>query len=394
MKHNTPKLTDTQTLDTARSILETHLPLEAQGYCCQSEHLYEALLAVCASGETLEAVCRDLPGTPEAGTVRAYLNEQLTLEELPALQQHLNRALTAKHPAPLCRKPQRVAIDFHDRPYYGKATQEEAKWVRGRAKDGTTRFFRIATAYVIRKGMRLTLALHFVLPEDDTVTVLKILLKRINILRIDINSLLLDKGFAGIETMHYLSKQQIPAIIACPIRGKKAPTPGGTRALCQGRKSYCTSYTFKNSKTSFTAHLAVCRVFTTARRTGRMKRRARWLVFIMIGESLQRLSPRSVRRRYRRRFGVETSYRLSHRVRGWTSGRNAAYRFVLMGLSFFMVNVWVHLCWLYTQVPRRGGRLLAVERFRLGRFAKFIVQALERKYGYVREIVAPATPLP
>ncbi len=194
--------------------------------------------------------------------------------------------------------------------------------------------------------------------------------------------------------MHYLSKQQISTIIACPIRGKKAPTPGGTRALCQGRKSYCTSYTFKNSKTSFTAHLAVCRVFTTARRTGRMKRRARWLVFIMIGESLQRLSPRSVRRRYRRRFGVETSYRLSHRVRGWTSGRNAAYRFVLMGLSFFMVNVWVHLCWLYTQVPRRGGRLRAVERFRLGRFAKFIVQALERKYGYVREIVAPATPLP
>ena len=60
MKHNTPKLTDTQTLDTARSILETHLPLEAQGYCCQSEHLYEALLAVCASGETLES---GMPGS-------------------------------------------------------------------------------------------------------------------------------------------------------------------------------------------------------------------------------------------------------------------------------------------------------------------------------------------
>lgn len=394
MQENTPKLTDEQTLHTARTILEAHLPLEAQGYCCQSEHLYEALLAVCASGESLEAVCRDLPGTPEAGTVRCYLNEQLTLEELPALESSLNGALTARLPARLRRKRQRIAIDFHDRPYYGKATQEEAKWVRGKAKDGTTRFFRIATAYIIHKGMRLTLALHFVLPGENTVTVLKSLLKRINVLEIALDSLLLDKGFAGIKTMHYLHQQQIPAIIACPVRGKKEPTPGGTRALCQGGKSYSTHYTFHNSKNSFTAHLAVCRVFTTARRTGRMKRRATWLVFIVIGEALQGLSPRGVRRLYRQRFGVETSYRLSHRVRGWTSGRNPAYRFVLIGLSFFMVNVWVHLCWLYTQVPRRGGRLLAVERFRLGRFARFIWQALEQKYGNVREIVAPATPLP
>lgn len=394
MKNNTPKLTDTQTLDTARSILEEHLPLQAQGYSCHSEHLYEALLAVCASGESLEAVCRDLPGTPEAGTVRSYLNEQLTLEELPALQQHLNRALTAKRPARLSRKAQRVAIDFHDRPYYGKAPKEKAQWVRGKAKDGTTRFFRIATVYLIRNGMRMTLALHFVLPDDDTVTVLKSLLKRINILEVEIDVLLLDKGFAGIETMRYLDQEHIPAIIACPIRGKRAPTPGGTRALCQGRKSYSAQYTFKNSKTSFTAPLAVCRVFTTARRTGRMKRQAQWLVFIVIGEALPWGSARSVRRLYQRRFGVETSYRLSHRVRGWTSGGNAAYRFLLMGLSFFMVNVWVHLCWLYTQVPRRGGRLLAVERFRLGRFAQFILQALQRKYGYVQEILAPAPPLP
>ena len=173
MQENTPKLTDEQTLHTARTILEAHLSLEAQGYCCQSEHLYEALLAVCASGESLEAVCRDLPGTPEAGTVRCYLNEQLTLEELPALESSLNGALTARLPARLRRKRQRIAIDFHDRPYYGKATQEEAKWVRGKAKDGTTRFFRIATAYIIHKGMRLTLALHFVLPGENTVTVLK-----------------------------------------------------------------------------------------------------------------------------------------------------------------------------------------------------------------------------
>ncbi len=391
---DTPTLTDTQTLLKARAILQEHLPLEATGYQCQSQHLYDVLLATCASGETLEAVCRDLVEAPEADTVRSYFNEQLTLEALPQLQQQLNEALSAEIPQRLLRKAQKIAIDFHDRPYYGKATQDQAKWVRGRAKAGTTRFFRLATAYVIHRGLRLTLALHFVLPEDDTVTVLKTLLRRITALGVPVGCLLLDKGFAGIETMQYLSKQRLPAIIACPIRGKKGPDPGGTRALCQGRKSYATDYTFRNGKTSFTAELVVCRVFTTARRTGRMRRRATWLIFIVIGPELEGLSPRTVRRLYRLRFGVETSYRLSGQVRGWTTSRNAAYRFVLLGLSFFMVNVWVHLCWCYTQVPRRGGRWLDRERFRLRRYAAFILQALRQRYGYVQAIVATAAPLP
>ena len=393
MKH-TPTLTDTQTLRKARSILQQYLPLQATGYQCQSQHLYDVLLATCASGESLEAVCRDLVEIPEADTVRSYFNEQLSLEALPVLQQQLNEALSAEIPPQLRRKPQRIAIDFHDRPYYGKAAQERAKWVRGRAKAGTTRFFRIATAYVIHRGLRLTLALHFVLPDDDTVTVLKALLRRISALAIPIGCLLLDKGFAGIETMEHLSQQRLPALIACPIRGKKGPNPGGTRALCQGRKSYSTPYTFRNSKRSFTAELAVCRVFTTARRTGRMERRSTWLIFIVIGPELEGLSPRTVRRFYRLRFGVETSYRLSGQVRGWTTSPNAAYRFVLLGLSFFMVNVWVHLCWCYTQVPRRGGRWFDRERFRLRRYAAFILQALRERYGYVQAIVATAAPLP
>ncbi len=388
---NIPTLTDQQTLLKARTILQEHLPLEARGYKCRSEHLYDVLLGIAASGETLETVCRELTSVPSADTLRLYLNDQLSVEALPDLEQALNQALVAELPPRLLGKAQKIAIDFHDRPYYGRAAQEEALWVRAKAKAGTTRFLRLATAYVIHRGLRLTVAMRFVLPEDDTVDVLKTLLGHINALKMPISCLLLDKGFASIATMHYLQQQQLPAIIACPIRGKKAPEPGGTRALCRGRKSYRTEYTFRNSETSFTAQLALCRVFTTARRTGRMARRATWLIFILIEVEL---SPRQVRRLYRKRFGIETSYRLSGQVRGWTSGQNAAYRFVLLGLSFFMVNVWVHLCWLYTQVPRRGGRWLDRERFRLRRFARFVVRALEQKYGCPRQIIATAAPLP
>jgi hypothetical protein len=244
----------------------------------------------------------------------------------------------------------------------------------------------VATAYVVRNGLRVTLALRFVLPDDDTVSVLDTLLKRVKAQRIRVSCLLLDKGFDGIAVLEYLTRQGQAALIACTIRG----TTGGTRALCQGHKSYGTTHTFKGTQEAeFTAALLVCRVVTTVRRTGRLHRRAEWLLFIQIGLTL---SPRYARQLYRSRFGIETSYRCEGQVRGWTTAKNPAYRFVLLALAFVLLNVWIHLRWLFTQVPRRGGRWLDTPRFQLTRFAKFLQRALEAWYGCVRAITAPALP--
>jgi putative transposase len=386
MKNDTLKLTDQQVLEHARQGLEQHLSLQAEGYVCSAEDLWNVLLGVGAKGGTIESVCAELVDTPAPETIRQYLNEQVTVETLPEWEESLNAALAAQVPKRVWRQARDIAIDFHDRAYYGKTTQEEGLWVRGQAKDGTTRFYRVITAYVILSGLRVTLAIEFFLPGNDTVTMLTHLLHRVGALDIQVRRLFLDKGFAGIEVMDYLFRQGLSALIACPIRGKT----GGTRALCRGNKSYLATHTFKGQDGTFTAQLAVCRVFTTARRTGRMQRRAGWLVFILIHLDL---SPRQARRLYRRRFGVETSYRCAGQVRGWTTSKNPAYRFLLIGLSFFLLNVWLHLRWLFTQVPRRGRRRLDVKRFQLTRFASFIVRALEQRYGYVHEIVAPAAPI-
>jgi putative transposase len=130
-------------------------------------------------------------------------------------------------------------------------------------------------------------------------------------------------------------------------------------------------------------------VFTTAKRTKRLKRHADWMIFILIHLDG---SPRQARRQYRRRFGVESSYRCAGQVRGWTTSNNPAYRFVLIAVSFFLLNVWVHLRWLFTQVPRRGRRWLDTQRLQLTRLAKFIIRALEDYYCCVHVIVAPAIP--
>jgi hypothetical protein len=387
MSDDMPALTEQEVLRHAQDLLEEHLPLHAEGYKCTTDDLFKVLLGVAATTGTLEAVCADLVGTPDPHTIRGYLNEQLRVEELPELEQQLNAALATKVPRRVRRHAQEVAIDYHDRPYYGKGAQDQELWVRGKAKDGTTRFYRVATAYLVLNGLRVTLALHFVLPADDTVKVLDTLLRRVKGQGLRLSCLLLDKGFDSVAVMEYLTRQGQPALIACTIRG----TTGGTRALCQGRKSYCTPHTFKGTQgTEFTAALLVCRVVTTARRTGRLQRRAEWLLFVQIGLAL---SPRSARQLYRSRFGIETSYRCEGQLRGWTTAKNPAYRFVLLALAFVLLNVWLHLRWLFTQVPRRGGRWLDPHRFQLVRFAKFLQRALEAWYGCVQAITAPALPL-
>ena len=138
---------------------------------------------------------------------------------------------------------------------------------------------------------------------------------------------------------------------------------------------------------AFTAPVLVCRVFTTARRTQRLRRQAGWLLFMELGLTL---SSRYARHVYRRRFGIDTSYRCEGQVRGWTTAKNPAYRFVVLALAFVLLNVWIHLCWLFTQVPRRGGRWLDTARFPLLRFVHFLQRALEAWYGSVQTLATPA----
>jgi len=383
--NNTLKLTDDQVLTSAHDLLQEHLPLTAAGSCCTTDDLLNVLLGIAVNRGTLEAVCTDWQTAPDPETVRHYLNEQLCVEDLPELEQRLNAALRAEVPRCVWRRAREVAIDFHDRPYYGKQPQGEGLWVRGKARDGTTRFYRIATAYVILNGLRVTLALRFVLPERDLVSVLDDVLKSLKKQGFLIACLFLDKGFASIAVMAYLTRRAQPALIACPIRGKT----GGTRALCQGRRSYRTPHTFVSGDQTFTAQLAVCRSFTTAKRTKRLKPRVVWLLYILIHLDL---SPRQARRGYRKRFGIESSYRCAGQVRGWTTSPNPAYRFVLITVSFVLLNVWVHLRWLYAQVPRRGRRWLKTKLFELCRLAKFMRRALERQYGGVAAIQAVAAP--
>lgn len=346
----------------------------------------DVLVKASIEGETIESTCDDLDAVPTGHTVRNYLNEQLHPEDLAEIEECINAALTADLPKRLWRIRLDLAADLHDEPFYGKTEELLAFACRGKAKDGTTYFYRVATLYHVHKGVPTTLAVTFVLPSDTKLAVLRRLLARAKKLGLQWGCLYLDKGFCSIPVIRYLQQHRYSAIIACPIRGKK----GGTRALCTGRSSYITTHTFSSAEYgSCEAAVAVVRTFNTSGRR-RQRRKARWLVYVLINVDLR---PDQVRQRYRSRFGVETSYRCMRTTHAKTTSLNAALRFFLIALAFILVNVWIALRWRFCQVPRRGGRQLDKKRFQLKRMVRFLKRAIENTYGTVNVIQAIASPL-
>src|SRR4030065_1645119 len=109
----------------------------------------------------------------------------------------MNTARAESMPETMPRGKVEVAITFHDEPFYGKGAALRSVTCSGQAKKGTTHFIRIATAYVIWRQVRLTLALRYVLPDEPALDILQFLLNRLQELGFrQILVLYLDKGFA------------------------------------------------------------------------------------------------------------------------------------------------------------------------------------------------------
>ena len=320
-------LTDQQTLHDTMTLVRRHLPLTAAGYRCQTEDLWRLLVGAAARHTTLEALCADLADAPDANTVRAYLTAQLPASKIPTLEDCWNDALAALLPAWLLTRPQEVAVDFHDEPYYGRCDAAAPdNWVcRGEAQAGTTYFYRCATAYVMQRDVRFTLAVVFVKPSDDKVSLLARVLTRVRQAGVRLRCLYADKGFCTIPVLRWLLDERVPTIVAVPIRGKQ----GGTRALCQGAQSYRTTHTFASAvHGALTVPVAVVRTYHR-RRSG--QRTAAWLLYVCLRVNDP---PQRVRKRYRHRFGIESSYRLMEQVRARTTSPSAGLRFLLMGLPW------------------------------------------------------------
>jgi hypothetical protein len=374
------ELTAQDIRETMQSVSREHLQLEANGYVCTSEMLYDVLMKAASENISIDAACRDLEQSASGNRIRELLNEQLSVEQLDQYEQQINEALASRLPQQLRSRRVEAAIDEHDEPCYAKTPELRAYACRSKAKAGTGRFFRIISLYVIYRQMRLTLAVAFVRPEEPTVAIVQRLLQCADRLQVPIDVLYMDRGFCSGAVICYLREIQQRAILACTIRGKN----GGTRQLCHGRKSYRTRYTFTDGT------IADMAVVATLVPNKEKRRRRKWLLFVLVGIDWK---PRTIYRRYRFRFGIEASYRILRRVRVKTTSRNPALRFFLFGFALLLVNIWALLRWFVARVPGRGPHRLDPTRFQFQAFVSMLRRSIENLYGAVMAIPMPALPM-
>jgi len=350
------------------------ISLQTEGYKITTSMALNVLMKAAVERRSIDAVCADLDDVVDGNTLREAINRSLKVEDLHLHEVEFDAALAECIPAQMPRRGLEMAIDFHNEPFYGKTQALRDYTCRGEAHDGTTYFWRIASLYVIWRGVRLTLALTYVLPKESPLNVVKRLLERRKALGFRASVLYLDKGFCSAEVVKYLQDIHESSVLACTIRGKK----GGTRALCKGRKAYTTTHTFSDGTTADVA------VVPTLKRDKKTKKQRRtWLVYVIIHLDW---SAKKTQQRYRHRFGIESSYRQLGELRAHTNSRNVALRFFFLGLALLLLNIWTYLRCRCTRVFGYGPFRLDVKLFRLPRFVAFLRRAIERAFGTIESI--------
>lgn len=369
--------------------LNQHLNLNSKGPQSSPQMVWNILLTAAANNTSIDYECDQHEGAASANTVLGVLADSL---ELQAAELQVNHALWHHLDRRYWKYGQSVAVDLVAVPYYGQAASDPNEVRRGKANQGTTHFHVFATVYVIRKNRRVTLALHYVRKGESLVAVLDTLKGYLDQRGVKVNLWLADRAFCTVAALKWFD-QQPEAIVPMMARGKKDP-PSGSRVLFQHRYSQWTDYTM-HSDTDGEIDLRIAVVRRYSRYSRRQVKRlpAKTLVYIVVGKKVHssryRRSVDSVAALYKRRFGIESSYRQMNQARLRTSSRSPSLRFLAAGIAFLLRNLWALCGWMTLAHPGTGPRGGHSE-FRLQTLLRWITQFVDQKLGFRRTITLSA----
>jgi putative transposase len=260
------------------------------------------------------------------------------------------------------------AIDLTDDPYYGKIDSSNEKYViSGQAKKSTNSFYSYISLYITNKNERFTVS---VLPVEKNKTMVEYLsyfidlIKRLNF---KIKVLCLDRGFYSIDVFEFLQNNKIPHIVPVIKRGEQM------KQLLNGNKARSEPYVMKNSKKKILLNIVIDVKYLKGKRG---KKGLENLGFVVFGV---KWSPRKVSTVYRRRFAIESSYRMRNVVKPKTSSKNANIRYFYTLISFLIKNIWLYLQKKHFTIVKRGPQVVDEDKFRFDIFIILIEEWLRKK---------------
>lgn len=232
------------------------------------------------------------------------------------------------------RKAVLAAADLSDDPYYGSFN---SKVCRGRYERGTCQFYRHASLHVVEAGKRVTVFTVMVTLLDDHASIIETLIRAARERGIRIGTLLVDRGFYGVDVVNRLKHLRQGFLMpAVKHRGVKRAIEDHDRRLTPA----VIEYTIMGAEN----RTASCRLFMHAKRDADPADPAasRYHVFatnMSVGRVI--LAYNQLPEEYRRRWGIETGFRVQDGVQAKTTSGSYTVRVVYTMLSTILYNIWV-----------------------------------------------------
>jgi hypothetical protein len=353
-----------------RSLITEHLQVKDFKRSVPAALLAGLLLLAAFTHSSLCMACRLHPQAPSYQSVRSALYALLPKSSRTLLSRVL-AALWASLPAHLRATPQAMALDMHQRPFHGR---KNAKGVTRRQKKASTRkSFTYATLAVISPLGRWTIGLLPTYPTMRLETMIRRLLAQASDAGIPICYLMADKEFYSAEVVTMLQQAGVPFLIPVQERGKKEGA-GNKHLFEEATKPGWYEYAWETKRRKWvfaegqpgkrvSRGKLQARVDVCVARGKEKKGKERRLVYACWG--LTSWSPAQVREAYRKRFGIEASYRQLGQCLGRTSSTNEGWRLLLVGLGLLLLNVWATVHSEAMGKGPLGGRDLSLGRLRL-----------------------------
>ncbi|AKB70029.1 ISH3 family transposase [Methanosarcina mazei] len=351
-------------IDLVLQPLTSHVTIKING-SLTSEDIIRTVVSLAVDKNSVHSVSKQYSAVACETSLRYHL-KKLNMEELILS----NENILLQNPLKTLKtgKGYEFAIDLTNDPYYGKTDLSNEKYViRSQAKKSTNSFYSYISLYIINRNERFTVSVLPVEKKKPMVEYLSYFLDLIKRLNFKIKVLCLDREFYSIDVFEFLQSNGVPHIIPVVKKGEKM------KQLQKGNKARSTQYVMKNSKKKILLDIIIDVKYLNGKRD---KKGCENLGFVVFGV---KWSPRKVSTVYRRRFAIESSYRMRNVVRPKTSSKNATIRYFYALVSFLLKNVWLYIQKKHFTNVKRGPQVIDEDKFRFEVFILLIEEWIRRK---------------
>ena len=204
-----------------------------------------------------------------------------------------------------------ITFDWHDQMFYG---DNGAEMVNGtKPKDGSSYAYQYLTANILVDGRRLTIILTPIKSREHLLEYVKDALNKVRSMGIRVKYLLFDGGFSSLDLPGYLERNRYRYALRFTPNNvtKRMSLADGESAVYPSQEPFLL-------------------VRSDDEKTG---------IKYLFATNMA-CKPKRILKRYKKRWGIETSYRKHNELLARTTSKNYTVRFLYYAVAICLYNTW------------------------------------------------------